>query len=160
MDEIQEIIDALEIAIASRASEYAQLSSDLAVMKAKKAENTMAKTRAELASEGRLIVFERMAAMREREKRAKAGPAPASPANNAYPVQVSVSDPAALAEQIVKAGQRARGELADETPRPTGQAAAIHKAADLARAGGRPLPAPTGVAEQIILAGKRRRGEV
>jgi len=154
-DDIQEIIDALEIAIASRASEYAKLSSDLALMKAKKAEHSMAKSREDLAGEGRLIVFQRMAALREREKRAKAQPA--LPANNAYPVHGNVSDPASFAAQVIKAGQKARGELVEEMPKPTGLAAKVLAAGELARSGGPQRPAPEGLAAAIIAAGAKRR---
>jgi hypothetical protein len=112
----------------------------------------------ELAAEGRLLIFQRVAASRERDKRAKpARSAPASPANHANPVQRGVSDPAALAEQIVRAGQRARGELANEIPQATGMPAAIHTAAETARAGGPSLPAPEGLAAQILAAGVKRR---
>ena len=114
----------------------------------------------ELAAEGRLILF-RMAASRAREKKQKQA-APASRGTvdtGARQFNTDVVNPAAIAAQIIKAGQKARGEIVDETPRPTGQAAAIHAAADTARAGGRPLPAPSGIAEQIIAAGRKRRGE-
>jgi len=158
-DDIQEIIDALEIAIASRASEYAQLSSDLAVMKGKKA-NSMAKSREEYASEGRLIVFQRMAAMRAREKKTKqvpSAPAPTATVNTARQFGTEVTNPTALAEQIVRAGQKARGELVEETPGPTGLAAKVLAAAQTSRDGGPQRPAPEGLAAQIVAAGIKRR---
>jgi hypothetical protein len=115
----------------------------------------------ELAAQGFALVARMSAERRERDKKQRqARAAPASPTNSAYPVDGSVSDPASLAEQIVAAGQRARGELADETPRATGLAARIHDAAETARGGGPERAQPTGLAKQIIDAGRRRRGEI
>jgi hypothetical protein len=88
------------------------------------------------------IISKRIDAWRERNKRQKVRAAPASPANHAYPIPGSVSDPAAVAAQIVRAGQRARGELDDTTPSAPGSA----------------RPAAS-LAEQIVAAGRKRRGE-
>jgi hypothetical protein len=68
----------------------------------------------ELAAEGFAIVAQRQHEMRERERPKRS--APASPAHIAKPVHGNVSDPAALAQQIVRAGQRARGEHVEEPP--------------------------------------------
>jgi hypothetical protein len=66
-------------------------------------------------------------------------------------------DPEDLAAKVVRAGQMSRGEIPIPAPTPSGVAAAIHAAGDLARAGGPSLPAPTGLAAQIIAAGEKRR---
>ena len=65
-----------------------------------------------------------------------------------------------LAEQIIRAGQKARGELPAALPPVTGIAAKILEAAELARAGGHPLPEPTGLAAKILAAGRKGRGEI
>jgi hypothetical protein len=130
----------------------------------------MTKSREQLAAEGFLIVHSRMAARRkderrDREKRrqeekdnkTRTPPAPASGDTSSSLFGTPVADPAAFAAQVIRAGQKARGELAEETPQPTGFAAAVLAAADLARAGGPALPEPTGLAAQIIAAGEKRR---
>ena len=108
----------------------------------------MTKSRQELAAEGRLIIFQRMAAWREREKKTKqqrSAPAsagsPAGTDTSAHQFETRVSNPAATAAAIVAAGRKARGEV-DATPSPTSSA---RPAANLA--------------EQIVAAGRKARGE-
>ena len=105
-------------------------------------------------------------------KRAKAAPAAPRAPQARTPVRYSLDpieiaipkpadfiDPETLSAKVIRAGQMARGELPITTPVPTGTAAAVLAAGDLARAGGPALPAPTGLAEQIVAAGRKRRGE-
>jgi hypothetical protein len=97
------------------------------------------KTREELAAEGFLIIASRTAERREREKKEKQGrPAPATATvdTGARQFRTDVANPASLAAQIIRAGQRARGELDDDT-----------------------ASMPSGLAGEIIRAGQRRRGE-
>ena len=105
----------------------------------------------------------------KRAQRAKAAPA-APPAQARKPARFGLEpeqieiphiedliDPGILAEKIINAGRASRGEMPIATPTPSGVAASVLAAGDLARAGGPQRPVPEGLAKQIIEAGVKRR---
>jgi hypothetical protein len=119
----------------------------------------------ELVAQGFALVARLSAARRERERKEKqerSAPAstrssPGIDASSARQYETQVVNPTATAKAIIEAGRKARGETDDAISMPTGFAAAVLAAADLARAGGPALPEPTGLAAQIIAAGEKRR---
>jgi hypothetical protein len=93
-----------------------------------------------------------------------------NPAPSAPPAPTLLHPPrtggatATLAQQIIAAGQKRRGELIDEEPEPKGLAGDILRAGMLRRGelveDHKPRTEAEVVAAQIIEAGRRRRGEI
>ena len=117
----------------------------------------------------KLAMWESMAKAAVAGKRAKAAPA-APRAQARTPVRFSLDltevavpritdfiDPETLSAKVIRAGQMARGELPIPTPTPSGTAAQVLAAGELARGVGPQRPAPEGLAKQILEAGAKRR---